>query len=147
MPSDRAVLRKAFAAAGLGLVSLGADPLRPAKRVNPGERYRAMEQFFAASGTGDAGAAMMTSTASVQVNLDAGPREGWADRVRLAHALGPTMIAISANSPLLGGEFSGWRTTRQRVWSSWTRRGAAPCWVPAATILATTGRAMRSRRR
>jgi glutamate--cysteine ligase len=58
----------------------------------------------------------MTSTASVQVNLDAGPRDGWAARVRLAHALGPTMIAITANSPLLGGKFSGWRSTRQRVW-------------------------------
>jgi glutamate--cysteine ligase len=117
MRADRAVLRDAFARHGLGLVLLGADPLRPPKRVNPGDRYRAMEQFFTASGTTDAGAAMMTSTASVQVNLDAGPREGWADRVRLAHALGPTMIAISANSPLLGTEFSGWRSTRQRVWS------------------------------
>jgi glutamate--cysteine ligase len=117
MQSDRSVLRTAFAQHGLGLVLLGADPLRPPQRVNPGDRYRAMEQFFAASGTVDAGAAMMTSTASVQVNLDAGPREGWADRVRLAHALGPTMIAISANSPLLGGESSGWRSTRQRVWS------------------------------
>ena len=27
------------------------------------------------------------------------------------------MIAITANSPLLGAEFSGWRSTRQRVWS------------------------------
>jgi len=117
MASDQAVLKKAFAAAGLGLVSLGADPLRPAKRVNPGPRYRAMERFFTASNTGAAGAAMMTSTASVQVNLDAGPRAGWADRVRLAHALGPVMVAISANSPLLSGEFSGWRSTRQRVWS------------------------------
>jgi glutamate--cysteine ligase len=117
MRADRAVLRDAFAQHGLGLVLLGADPLRPPKRVNPGDRYRAMEQFFTASGTTAAGAAMMTSTASVQVNLDAGPREGWADRVRLAHALGPTMIAISANSPLLGAEFSGWRSTRQRVWS------------------------------
>src|SRR5215208_5263471 len=90
MSADRAVLRSAFAHAGLGLVLLGADPLRPAKRVNPGDRYRAMERFFTASQTGDAGAAMMTSTASVQVNLDAGPRDGWADRVRLAHALGPT---------------------------------------------------------
>jgi glutamate--cysteine ligase len=117
MQADREVLREAFARHGLGLVLLGADPLRPPKRVNPGDRYRAMERFFAASGTIDAGAAMMTSTASVQVNLEAGPREGWADRVRLAHALGPTMIAISANSPLLGAEFSGWRSTRQRVWS------------------------------
>ena len=117
MMADRATLRSAFAQAGFGLVLLGADPLRPAKRVNPGERYRAMEQFFNASQTGEAGAAMMTSTASIQVNLDAGPRDGWADRVRLAHALGPTMIAIAANSPLLGGQFTGWQSTRQRVWS------------------------------
>jgi glutamate--cysteine ligase len=116
MHRDQAVLRKAFGNAGLGLVFLGADPLRPPKRINPGARYRAMEQFFAASDSGEAGAAMMTSTASVQVNLDAGPEAGWASRVRLAHALGPTMIAIAANSPLLGGEFSGWRSTRQRVW-------------------------------
>jgi glutamate--cysteine ligase len=117
MTADRAVLRSTFVQAGLGLVLLGADPLRPAKRVNPGDRYRAMERFFTASQTGEAGAAMMTSTASIQVNVDAGPRDGWADRVRLAHALGPTMIAIAANSPLLGGQFSGWQSTRQRVWS------------------------------
>jgi glutamate--cysteine ligase len=114
---DQAELRKAFAAAGLGLVSLGADPLRPTRRINPGARYRAMEEFFAASHSGAAGAAMMTATASVQVNLDAGPQAGWADRVRLAHALGPTMVAIAANSPLLSGTFSGWRSTRQQVWS------------------------------
>ena len=115
--ADQAVIGKAFAAAGLGLVLLGADPLRPAKRINPGARYQAMEEFFTASNTGVAGAAMMTSTASVQVNLDAGPRAGWAERVGLAHALGPTMVAIAANSPLLSGKFSGWRSTRQRVWS------------------------------
>ncbi|MGZ5393276.1 MAG: ergothioneine biosynthesis glutamate--cysteine ligase EgtA [Mycobacterium sp.] len=117
MQADRAALRAVFAQAGLGLVLLGADPLRPAKRVNPGARYQAMETFFKASQTGAAGAAMMTSTASIQINLDAGPQEGWADRVRLAHALGPTMIAIAANSPLLGGKFAGWRSARQHVWS------------------------------
>jgi glutamate--cysteine ligase len=116
MNRDQAVLRSAFADAELGLVFLGADPLRPPKRINPGARYRAMEQFFAASESGKAGASMMTSTASIQVNLDAGPQEGWAARVRLAHALGPTMIAIAANSPMLGGEFTGWVSTRQRVW-------------------------------
>jgi len=116
MGRDQAVVRSAFSDAGLGLVLLGADPLRPATRVNPGARYCAMEQFFAATGTGVAGAAMMTSTASIQLNLDAGPRARWSARVRLAHALGPTMIAIAANSPLLGGNFSGWLSTRQRVW-------------------------------
>ncbi|OJZ75763.1 ergothioneine biosynthesis glutamate--cysteine ligase EgtA [Mycobacterium paraffinicum] len=116
MRRDQSVLRSAFADAGLGLVFLGADPLRPPKRINPGARYRAMEEFFASSRSGDAGSAMMTSTASIQVNLDAGPRAGWAARVRLAHALGPTMIAIAANSPMLRGEFTGWASTRQWVW-------------------------------
>ncbi|GFG73817.1 ergothioneine biosynthesis glutamate--cysteine ligase EgtA [Mycobacterium botniense] len=117
MRRDQQVLRAAFAEAGLGLVLVGADPLRPARRANPGARYRAMERFFIASRTAAAGAAMMTSTASVQVNVDAGPQAGWAARVRLAHALGPTMVAIAANSPLLAGKFSGWLSTRQRVWS------------------------------
>lgn len=43
-------------------------------------------------------------------------RDGWPARVRLAHALGPTMIAISANSPLRSGEFTGWVSSRQQVW-------------------------------
>ena len=51
MLSDRAVLSAAFVRHGLGLVLLGADPLRPARRINPGARYLAMEQFFEASGT------------------------------------------------------------------------------------------------
>ncbi|ETB26379.1 glutamate--cysteine ligase, partial [Mycobacterium avium subsp. hominissuis 10-4249] len=124
MRRDQAVLRPAFAEAGLGLVFLGADPLRPPQRINPGARYRAMERFFATSRSGEAGAAMMTSTASIQVNVDAGPREGWAARVRLAHALGPTMIAMTANSPMLDGDFTGWVSSRQRVWG---RMDSARC--------------------
>lgn len=116
MQADQTVLRQSLRSRGLGLLQVGVDPLRPQARVNPGGRYRAMEAFFAAGGTGAAGAAMMTSTASLQINVDAGPRDGWADRVRLAHALGPTMIAVSASSPMLGGEFTGWQSTRQRIW-------------------------------
>jgi glutamate--cysteine ligase len=115
--ADRVVLQTAFEKAGLGLVLLGADPLRPPERINPGARYQAMERYFVAADTGAAGAAMMTSTASIQVNIEAGPADGWADRVRLTHALGPTMVALSANSPLLAGSFTGWRSSRQRVWS------------------------------
>ena len=114
---DRAVVKAAFAQAGFGLVLLGVDPLRPAQRVNPGGRYLAMERFFEASGTGAAGAAMMTSTASVQVNVEAGPKGAWSERVRLAHALGPVIVAIAANSPMQRGRFTGWRSSRQRIWS------------------------------
>ncbi|MDT5206079.1 MAG: glutamate--cysteine ligase, partial [Mycobacterium sp.] len=45
------------------------------------------------------------------------PADDFSDRVRLAHALGPVMVAIAANSPLLSGDFTGWRSSRQRVWS------------------------------
>lgn len=130
--ADQAVLRSVFGRAGLGLVLLGTDPLRPTRRINPGARYRAMERFFAASHTGEAGAAMMTATASIQVNVEAGPRSGWTERVRRAHALGPTMVAICANSPMLSGTFSGWVSTRQRVWSLLDSARCGP-------ILATDG--------
>lgn len=114
--ADHAAVRAAFARAGLGLLLLGADPLRPPHRVHPGGRYRAMARHFEALGTGAAGATMMTGTASIQLNLDAGPRQRWADRFALAHALGPTMIAMTANSPLLAGRRTGWRSARQRAW-------------------------------
>lgn len=142
MTRDQAVLRSALANAGLGLVFLGADPLRSPVRVNPGARYRAMEQFFAASHSGVPGAAMMTSTAAIQVNLDAGPQEGWAERVRLAHALGPTMIAIAANSRCWAAGFPAGSPPGSGCGARWTPRAAAPFLVPVATTPASTGLSM-----
>jgi glutamate--cysteine ligase len=113
---DIDVVRAGLRAAGLGLAHLGADPCRPARRVSPGPRYMAMEEHFAAVGCLPAGAAMMSSTASVQVNLEAGPTAGWMDRVALAHALGPVLVAVSACSPMLAGRETGWRSSRQHVW-------------------------------
>jgi glutamate--cysteine ligase len=63
---------------------------------------------------------MMSSTASVQVCLDAGRDDasamGFRRRWALAHALGPVLVAAFANSPLRLGRASGWRSTRQAVW-------------------------------
>jgi ergothioneine biosynthesis glutamate--cysteine ligase EgtA len=114
--ADRALLCAALAQARLGLAPLGADPLRRPERVNPAARYSAMEEHFAAVGCAEAGQAMMTSTASVQVNLEAGPAAGWSARVALALQLGPVLVAVSACSPLLAGRRTGWRSSRQRVW-------------------------------
>ena len=113
---DRQVLAGAAGAAGLGLVSIGADPARPVRRLNPASRYVAMERHFDSMGCGDAGRAMMSATAALQVNVDAGPREGWPTRMRRIHALGPVLVALSACSPLLAGHASGWRSMRQQVW-------------------------------
>jgi len=117
LQADRAVLNTEFSCRGMNLVLLGTDPVRPSHRINPDPRYQAMERFFEADGSATAGAAMMTSTASLQVNVNAGPRQDWARRIRLAHALGPTMIAITANSPMLNGRLTGWKSSRQRIWS------------------------------
>src|SRR6185312_5137537 len=124
--ADRAVLVDALARDGLGLALLGTDPLRPPTRVHPGARYAAMEEHFTAAGCHEAGLAMMTSTASLQVNLDAGPPEGWSSRVRLAHQLGPVLIAVSACSPLLSGRPTGWRSTRQRIWGDLDQARCGP---------------------
>ncbi|MBM7806820.1 glutamate--cysteine ligase [Geodermatophilus bullaregiensis] len=124
--ADRAVVATVLAGAGLGLAPVGADPLRPPARVCPAPRYRAMERHFAAVGCGGPGTAMMTATASLQVNLDAGPPGGWSRRVALAHQLGPVLVAVSAYSPLLGGSATGWRSSRQRVWGALDQARCGP---------------------
>jgi glutamate--cysteine ligase len=126
-------VRLALAGHRLGLAYAGTDPVRPSRRVNPRPRYRAMEQHFAATGHAAAGAVMMNSTAALQVNLQAGPKRGWPERVARAYRLGPTLVAISANSPWLHGRDTGWKSARQRAWSGLDARacGLVPGCVAA----------------
>src|SRR5450755_220405 len=127
---DAQRVRLALAELRLGLAHAGADPLRPSRRVNRRPRYRAMEQHFAATGRAEPGAVMMNSTAAMQVNLQAGPARGWAERVARAHRLGPTLVAISASSPWLHGRDTGWKSARQRAWHGLDPRACGP--VPGA---------------
>lgn len=117
--ADLTVLRSGFAAAGLQLEGWAVDANRPACRVLDSPRYAAMEAFF--DGDGADGRTMMCATASVQVCLDAGEdapgAQGYVDRWRLAHALGPVLVAAFANSPILDGRPTGWRSTRRAIWS------------------------------
>ena len=118
--------RLALAALRLGVAPAGADPLRPSRRVNPRPRYQAMERHFAATGRAAPGAVMMNSTAAIQVNLQAGPRCGWPERVARAHRLGPMLVAISASSPWLHGRDTGWKSARQRAWAGLDARACGP---------------------
>ena len=106
-----AVLRRA----GIQPVARGLDTLRAPRRILDQPRYAAMEAFFDADGF--AGRTMMCSTASVQVNVETGPPGGVAVRWRLAHALGPVLVAMFAHSPVPGGGGRGPRSARQQVWS------------------------------
>jgi glutamate--cysteine ligase len=119
-------VRLALADHRLGVAYAGADPLRPSRRINPRPRYRAMEQHFAATGRAAAGAVMMNSTAALQVNLQAGPRREWAERVARAYRLGPTLVAISASSRWLHGRDTGWKSARQRAWGGLDARACGP---------------------
>lgn len=136
MAAESRQVREVMADHGLGVAYVGADPLRPPRRVNPRPRYRAMEQHYRATGCGDAGAIMMNSTAALQVNLQAGPRRGWADRVAQAHRIGPAMLAISANSPWLHGQATGWKSARQRAWGKLDARACGP--VPGCATVGET---------
>jgi gamma-glutamylcysteine synthetase len=211
---DLGRMAAAAAAAGLRLAGLGAEPDLPPRRTLDQPRYAAMEEYF--DRRGHWGRVMMCSTASVQVNLDAGldgdlldrpaadpaayPGAGFApgpdsarqaphgpagrpgeqlpdglapgrergpdparqtphgaagsgerelrnlphgldpgrepgpdparqapyrpanplgqrERWDLLHDLGPVLVAAFANSPLLNGRPTGWRSTRQAVWA------------------------------
>ncbi|HUK72115.1 MAG TPA: ergothioneine biosynthesis glutamate--cysteine ligase EgtA [Streptosporangiaceae bacterium] len=116
---DMAAVTEAMHEAGLCLSGHGLDPFRPPLRVLDSPRYAAMEEFFDRSGR--AGRIMMCSTASVQVCLDAGEegpgQQGYCRRWHLLHKIGPVLVAAFANSPLVQGRPTGWRSTRQAVWA------------------------------
>jgi glutamate--cysteine ligase len=117
--ADLAAVRAALSEHGLGLVGIGHDPWHPPRRFLREPRYDAMEACL--DRTGPAGRAMMCTSASVQVCVDAGHEEpgplGLGRRWWLAHQLGPVLVAAFANSPLAGSEPTGWLSTRQLRWT------------------------------
>lgn len=115
---DIAHVRDALAPEGLALAGHGVDPVRGPRFQADHPRYACMREYFRSGGFRDAGMAMMCSTASVQVNLDIGAdRADAARRWRLAHALGPVLVAAFANSPMRAGRRTGLRSSRQAIWT------------------------------
>ncbi len=124
-----AALRAALADAGIRTAAAGLDPRRRYRRIVSNPRYDAMEAYF--QGDGGAGLAMMCSTASIQVNVDLGDPAELPRRWRLAHAVGPVLVAAFANSPMAAGAPTGARSSRQQVWAHLDPTRSAP----AASIL------------
>jgi len=125
MRADVGAVQAALRAAGLGLAALGADPFRPPERVLREPRYAAMARYFAWASP-SAGPLMMCSTASVQVNLNAGNVAESAERFERAHLLEPVLTAMFAASPAVGGQLTGWSSSRQAIWSELDRTRSAP---------------------
>jgi glutamate--cysteine ligase len=115
MHADMLAVERALATEGLTLVGEGMDPGRAPNRVVHTPRYAAMEAYFDADGPD--GKRMMSSTAALQVNIGLGEDQGTAqERWLLTHALGPTLVATFANSPVRAGRATGWKSARLATW-------------------------------
>ncbi|MFD0343382.1 ergothioneine biosynthesis glutamate--cysteine ligase EgtA [Streptomyces sp. NPDC127117] len=117
--ADLTAVRDALDRVGLVPVGLGVDPWHPPRRLLREPRYDAMEVSLDRSGP--AGRAMMCTTASVQVCLDAGEEEpgplGYGRRWQLSHLLGAVLVAAFANSSFRLGRPTPWRSARQSLWA------------------------------
>jgi glutamate--cysteine ligase len=122
--ADSTVLHDRLAAHGLAVSSSAADAVRPARRILDLPRYRAMEHRFDRIGAW--GRSGMCSTAAVQVCLDAGEKAGIGRRWDAVHALGPVLVAAFANSPVLHGRRTGWKSSRLAAWLALDPQRTAP---------------------
>ncbi|GII60684.1 glutamate--cysteine ligase EgtA [Sphaerisporangium krabiense] len=108
--ADLDTARRALGDDGLLLAGIGLDPIRPPERQLRAPRYEAMAELLGVP----YGPLMMCLSASIQVNVDLGPKP--AVRWERACALGPVLNAAFANSPLTGSRPCGWMSGRQAVW-------------------------------
>jgi glutamate--cysteine ligase len=114
---DARLLDARLARAGLAALGAGADPHRRPARLLDVPRYKSMEAYFDRRSA--SGRTMMCSTAAVQPCLDTGQAAGadsFVERWRTLHAVGPALVAMFANSPVLAGWRTGWKSTRQAAW-------------------------------
>ncbi len=123
---DERVLQRLLRDQRYGLAFLGLDPVRPGELMNPAPRYAAMTRYFDRNRCGPAGRLIMTSSAGLQLNLEAGLRDRWKQRLGRISRLGPLLGAMSACSPMAAGDSSGWSSMRQEGWAAIDPARTAP---------------------
>ncbi len=94
---DGAIVRQRLASAGIAVLGVGLDPFREPARTLTKARYDAMQAYF--DMFGPEGRRMMSSCASIQVNIDSGDAATLARRWDLAHRMGPAVAAAFSCSP------------------------------------------------
>lgn len=108
-------LRTSAAAAGAELLAIGLDPYNTINQVEVqlhAPRYDLMARHFEL--IGPAGIRMMRQTASLQINVELGPRPF--ERWRLLNSLAPYLTAAFANSRVYAGEDTGTASHRALLW-------------------------------
>ena len=102
---------------GIVWLGLGAQPFSTAEDIEwvPKERYALMRESL--RNKGELTYSMMKETASVQISVDYTDERDAAEKLRLAMALTPFLVALFANSPLYRGRPSGFLSRRAHIWS------------------------------
>ncbi|MBL9029007.1 MAG: glutamate--cysteine ligase [Caedimonas sp.] len=103
----------------LGFIAtgLGCDPVSKRDELPwmPKDRYRIMRAYMPEKGKH--GLDMMTSTCTVQVNLDFSSEQDMVRKFRLGLALQPVATALFANSSLSQGQPNGFECFRRFIWA------------------------------
>jgi len=102
---------------GMRRLHVGINPWQHATEIElqtPLPRYQAMHEYF--SRIGPEGARMMRLCCAIQINLDTGSPTQVSERWYLANLMSPIFGGMFANSPLAGGDVSGWKSSRAGVW-------------------------------
>jgi glutamate--cysteine ligase len=102
---------------GCRFLGLGISPKTTLDRIGwmPKQRYRIMRDIMGR--TGKLGRRMMAQTATVQCNFDYGDEADALRKMRVSLALGPLLVAMSANSPIVDGRPSGFHSFRAHIWT------------------------------
>jgi glutamate--cysteine ligase len=102
---------------GVRFLGLGATPKTPLENLPwmPKQRYRIMRRIM--EGTGRLGHRMMQQTATVQANFDYSSEADARGKLRASMALSPVLIAMCANSAILDGRDTGFKSFRAHVWT------------------------------
>ena len=102
---------------GVSFLGLGIAPKTPISSYPwmPKARYGVMRHVMQTKGT--LGHRMMQQTATVQSNFDYTDEADALRKFRLSMALSPIFVAVSANSPVVDGRPSGYRSFRAHTWT------------------------------
>jgi glutamate--cysteine ligase len=95
---------------------MGFDPFWSRQNMHwmPKERYRYMKSWM--PGKGDLGLDMMSRTSSIQVNVDFSSEADMVQKMQVAQAFQPVVMALFANSPFTEGLPNGYLSYRSHVW-------------------------------
>lgn len=112
-----AELREVMDPLGVRLAHVGYNPLSTVQDAPkmPKGRYGIMRRIMPM--VGSHGLDMMHLTCTVQTNMDFSTAEECMEMMRLGHLLSPVLIALFANSPIVRGVDSGYRTFRAHLWT------------------------------